>query len=304
MYNSKNKNNRNPLIESSQLLFLTMGSVIVFSSIVLYFLGNYYIEEPDIVAFIIIIVNILFLFVSFFTLKSFEKIAEISKMKSDFLSAVSHQLRAPVINLKWTLDALVNENSEKKKKDYISNLDENVSRISELIESFLVASEIEEDLSFKKKNVDLKKITEETISRTKIFAEKKGIKIIFNPCSYMPPIFFDESKIKLIIENLITNAIDYSKNEEVIEISTKYQDDKIYFSIKDSGIGIPKEEIDFIFKKFFRAKNSSEKKEKGIGIGLFITKSIIEKAKGEIWFNSKEGEGTTFSFYLPVNSKN
>ncbi len=293
--------NKNPFLRSSQFLFVVMGAIIAISSILVYLIGSRYIEESELVAFIVIVINFILIIVTFVILKGFEKVAEASEIKSNFLSAVSHQLRSPIINLKWALDILEEEEDIEKQKKYIKNLKENVKRITELTENFFIASRIEEkELSSEKEEVDFQKIVEETISRFKIFTEDSDIKIVFNKAEKLPSLSIDKSQIKLIIENLIDNAICYSKKGGEINISVEYKENRIYFSIKDSGIGIPKEEQKHIFDKFFRAKNSKEKNKKGIGLGLFIVKSIIEKEKGKVWFQSELGKGTTFFFYLPV----
>ena len=295
----------NSIWMSSQFLFVIMGIIIGFTSIILYLIGTNYIEEPELVALIIIVANFFLFIISFIIMKSFEKIAEISKIKSEFITTVSHQLRAPIVNLRWGLSAFEEEDDEEKKKEYIKNLKENVERAAELTEDFFIAAKIqEEDLPYKKEGVFLEEVVKETISRFDIIAEKIGIKINLTLPQKFFSIFLDRSHLKLVVENLLDNAISYSKKGGIIDIFIEYKNDKVYFTIKDTGIGIPKEDERKVFKRFFRSRESIKIKEKGTGLGLFIIKSIIEKEKGKIWFHSVENKGTTFSFFLPLKNDN
>lgn len=122
----------------------------------------------------------------------------------------------------------------------------------------------------------------------------------------MPLISADPKRISMVIENLISNAIKYTpadiEKHVSIEISTQ-KNREFLFSISDDGVGIPVRDQKMIFKKFFRADNTMKLKTSGTGLGLFIAKAIIESHKGKMWFVSKEGEGTTFYFTLPLKRK-
>ena len=116
----------------------------------------------------------------------------------------------------------------------------------------------------------------------------------------MPKVRVDIEKISLAIQNLLDNAIRYNTIGGEIELALKKKDSEIEFSIRDTGIGIPKNQQQRIFTKFFRAPNALKLETEGSGLGLFIAKNIIEAHGGRIWFESEEGSGTTFYFTLPV----
>jgi len=104
----------------------------------------------------------------------------------------------------------------------------------------------------------------------------------------------------LAVKNLVENAIFYTKNSGQVKVSVKRKKDQVVFAVSDSGIGIPKNQWNRIFTKFFRADNAIRMETEGTGLGLFITKNIIEAHSGKISFKTKEGKGTTFSFSLPA----
>jgi signal transduction histidine kinase len=236
--------------------------------------------------------------------RNFEKLAELSHMKSEFINIISHQLRAPLTNLKWAVEYLTSENLEndkEKKEEYNSSINKNVERMVELVDNLLIVSRLEQDkIPFQKKEVSLEEVVETFITQFKAFAEASNIKIDFVCEKNLPKIFADISQIKLVVENLIDNAIRYTKGGQ-ISIELKRKNNKhVFFSIKDSGVGIPQKDQMFIFQKFFRAENALRAQTRGSGLGLYIVKVIVEKLGGKIWFESEEGQGTTFYFTLPI----
>ena len=114
----------------------------------------------------------------------------------------------------------------------------------------------------------------------------------------------DVEKIKIAIDNIINNAITYTPTGGKVTISLSGNKEEIEFSVKDTGIGIPENQQERIFTKFFRGANATKMETEGTGLGLFIVKNIIEAHGGKTWFESKEGVGTTFYFNLPVKQKN
>ena len=132
-------------------------------------------------------------------------------------------------------------------------------------------------------------------------AKKKNLSLKFiKPEKPLPKIRMDSLKIRQVVQNLIDNAVCYTKERGKIILSIKKVKNFIEFKIEDSGIGIPDPEKKLIFSECFRASNAIEQKNVGTGLGLYLTKNIIEAHQGKIWFESKRGEGSTFYFTLPV----
>jgi two-component system phosphate regulon sensor histidine kinase PhoR len=290
-----------PLWQCPQFLFLIMGMIIIIAAIVAYLIGIHYIENPQLIALIVLgLSGILFIFAYVINV-SFEKLAEASRIRTEFVRIVSHQLRSPITNLSWAIDSLMAGDLgrvEKSQLEYFQILKENSSRMKELIEDLLITSRIEEGtLPIKKEKVSLIEITQNLISQFLPFARASNVEIKFDFDKNLPEIFTDPNQIKVAIENLLDNAIRYTGRKGEVKIDLKKREKEILFEIKDNGLGIPYEDQKYIFQKFFRSKS---KEGGGTGLGLFITKSIIEKLGGKIWFESKEGEGTKFYFTLPI----
>jgi len=293
------------LWQCPQFLFLIMGIIIISSAVVLYLIGTYYFIDPETVILLVLSVSAVLFIIAYTIVDGVEKLAEASKMKSDFIKIVSHQMRSPLTNIKWAFEFLSSKDvslPETKKEEYFDNIKGNIARMIELVDDLLIVSKIEQKkFPIFREEVSLEKLTKDLISRFKVFVEASRIKLVFHASKNLPKIFIDASLIKLVIENLIDNAVHYTEGGGRIDISIKKEGEKeIIFKIKDDGIGIPKSSQKYIFQKFFRAKNALRKRSQGNGLGLYICKAIIEKFGGRIWFESEENKGTTFYFTLPI----
>jgi len=287
-----------------QFLFLIMGIFIIVSSVVSYLIAVRYIGDPEIAAFAVIITTAVLFIISYIITRSFERLAEASQMKSEFIDVVSHQLRSPLTNLRWTVGLLAMEKaggSLKEREEYFAILQENIKRMLELVNDLLIVSKIEQGVfPQRKQEISVKDLFLEMITGVKVYAEALNVKINFKPQSNLSKIFIDPSQLKLVIENLLDNAIRYSKSGGEVRIKIIRRGNKLFFEVKDAGVGIPEKDQKFIFQKFFRGENVVRKQTQGSGLGLFVVKSIVEKSGGKIWFESKEGRGTTFYFTLPI----
>jgi len=225
-------------------------------------------------------------------------------MKSEFINIVSHHLRSPLNNIKWTFEILTSKELEvptEKVEEYMGNVEENIARMVELIDDLLIVSKIEQGrVPISKKEVFLENLIKDLIERYRIFSEASGIELNLYFQEQTSQVFTDPSLIKLVVENLIDNAIRYTKGPGKVEIKLAREDKRVLFSIKDTGVGIPQKDKKYIFQKFFRAENVLKERTRGSGLGLYVCKSIIENLGGRIWFKSEEGKGTTFYFTLPI----
>lgn len=287
-----------------QFLFVIMGAFIILASIVSYLIGARYIFSPETVIFIVLIVASILFIIAFVITRSFERLAEASRMKSEFINIVSHQLRSPLTNIKWTFEVMASEEFKvpaEKQEEYFVNVKENIARMVELIDDLLIVSKVEQgSFSVAKIEISLKDLIKDLVERYKVFAEASRIKLNFSSQENLPKVLADPSLLKIVTENLIDNAIRYTKGGGIVEIKLIREKDKVLFAIKDSGVGIPQKEQKYIFQKFFRAENISKERTRGSGLGLYVCRSILNKMGGQIWFKSQLGKGTTFYFKLPI----
>lgn len=290
-----------------QFLFLVMGIITIVIILTTYAIGTNFVEEPETVILSILVLSVFLLIITFTITQSFEKLAEANRLKSEFVSIVSHQLRAPLSNLRWAIELLMSGKLgtiEEPQLEYFRILRDNSIRMGELVKDLLMVSRIEQGkLPSHKENTSLVELIKKLSSNLEPFARASNVELKLKCEENLPNIFVDPTQIKLIIENLVDNAIRYIKDKGIVEISLKKQKNNIYFEIKDSGVGIPVRDQKYIFQKFFRAQNVLKHQTHGTGLGLYITKSIIDQVKGKMGFISKEGEGTTFWFTLPISIK-
>lgn len=234
------------------------------------------------------------------------KLKTINENKSDVISITAHQLRTSLSALKWILKMLIDEDvgkltseqSELINKAYSSN-----ERMLSLVNDLLTLSHTEDaSISYDFIKIDCVKLIEQSLFDFSGETNKKDVELIFlKPDSSLPPILGDEEMIRVVIQNLIENSIKYSNTGGKVFISVKQKDNCIQISVRDTGIGINKEDQDKIFTKFYRAPNAIEKDTIGSGLGLFTTKNIIERHKGKIWFENAEDGGATFFVTLPIS---
>ena len=143
-------------------------------------------------------------------------------------------------------------------------------------------------------------IIEEIIKILEPLARPKNLQISLEGCREECLIFGDTEKLKLVLENLMSNAVKYTPSGGKIEIRLAKDGGRAVFSVKDNGVGIPESQQKRVFEKFFRGDNVVKHQTEGTGLGLYIAKNIIEQSGGKIWFKSREDEGTTFFFSLPL----
>jgi len=267
-------------------------------------IGTRFLADPALVAIIVLLLTTFLLIISFLVVRSFEHLAEANRMKSEFVSIVSHQLRSPITNLSWALDFLSSGRAgtfKGEEEEYLMILKENIDRMNDLVSDLLIVSRVETvNLPLNKDFFSLEEITKHVIEDSSPFAKASNVEIKLEVEKNLPKAFADSYQIEQVIENLIDNAIKYVEGKSEAKINLSQKKDKLYFEIKDSGVGIPSGDQKLIFQKFFRSSNSLRQQTQGSGLGLFIAKSIVERSGGKIGFKSQVGEGTTFWFTLPT----
>ncbi|MFA5185256.1 MAG: PAS domain S-box protein [Patescibacteria group bacterium] len=231
---------------------------------------------------------------------------EINRMKTEFVSLASHQMRTPLTGIKWIVDLMLSEKSDKlsfMQEKMLRDINQMNERLIRLVNDLLDVSRIETGRRFEIniQRGDIANTVKNIVTDLKAMAKDKQIKVEFSrPMPKQLMCSFDESKIHQVLTNLLSNAIDYSRPGSKVIVGCRQAAGEIVCSVKDYGIGIPKHQQKRVFEKFFRADNAYAIKTNGSGLGLYIAKTIIEGHGGRIWFVSHLGKGTTFHFSLPL----
>jgi len=231
----------------------------------------------------------------------------VDQMKTEFVSVAAHQLRTPLSAIKWTLrmilDGDVGELSDEQ-KDFLNKSYESNERMINLVNDLLNVSRIDEGrFIYKPEALQIEDILKEVSSNEETSLKEKKLKLVLDlPKQLLPAVFIDKEKMGIVVQNLIENSIKYTPSGGKITVSAEDLRDDVLVKVKDTGVGIPKDQQDRIFTKFFRGENVIRLETEGSGLGLYTVKNIIESHKGKIWFQSDTGEGTTFFFTLPKAS--
>ncbi|WKZ26653.1 MAG: HAMP domain-containing sensor histidine kinase [Candidatus Paceibacterota bacterium] len=239
--------------------------------------------------------------------KETEEVERLDQEKREFVSTVAHQLRTPLSAIKWTLDTLLRGNEGVLTSDQralIMKAYESNERIISLIHDMLGSERIDAGAGgFSPVEINLTDLLDNVLPDFHSVIENKNIKIEIQKEKNLPKVKVDPQKIRAVFQNLIENAVKYSKKggKITIALSLNKVGDKVLALISDEGIGIPKEEQSNLFRKFFRASNAVKLEPGGTGLGLFIVKSLIEQHGGSINFESQDGKGTKFILEIPIS---
>lgn len=230
---------------------------------------------------------------------------EIDRAKTEFVSVASHQLRTPLAAIKWFLELVLGGDAGKitaEQKDFLTQISESTERMIDLVNSLLNVSRIETGrITIDPKPTNMTELVEKAAKEIgPVFKKRKQNFKFIKPKISLPDINIDPKLIFEVIVNLLSNTSKYSPEERPITLGLEQVDEEIMFKISDNGYGIPAHQQHRVFEKFFRGENIMKYAPEGTGLGLYIVKAIIESSGGRIWFKSKENEGTTFYFTLPI----
>jgi PAS domain S-box-containing protein len=233
-----------------------------------------------------------------------EKLRQIDQMKSEFLSNVSHELRTPLQSISGFTKLILNGKvpDQETQQEFLQIIDGETQHLGNLINSLLDMSRLESGrFQVYKKMLPIRDTFIDPIRSLQSIAREKNIALTADIPAALPEMEVDSDRLRQVVINLLSNAIKFSDPGSSVMVTAKASEKELLFQVSDQGIGIPKESMKHLFERFFRAEDKLARG--GAGLGLYISKQIVEAHGGHIWVDSEPGKGSTFSFTLPLNVK-
>jgi len=236
--------------------------------------------------------------------KVFEKMQALDRMKSEFVAVVSHEVRTPLTAIKGTLEILNDDEyfeMAESQRELLEICSTNVERLEALINDILDFSKLESStLSTNFTKVRVGPLLQSVVVNLGNLAERKSIPIEVELDEDLPSVMADELRISQVVGNLLSNAIKFSPESGRIRVSARRDGEGIRFEIQDSGIGIAADNLPKLFTRFRQLDSSTTRSAGGTGLGLTISKGIVEEHRGRIWVESEFGQGSTFLVWIPL----
>jgi signal transduction histidine kinase len=291
--------------QAPSFLFFLMGLFIILVMVVVYFISQFY-ESPEVVVVSESIVVIVIFSIGNSIIRSIEQIARANKIRSEFVTIASHQLKTPLSQMNWELELLLSRNQaglSEKQLEIAKTIRQSQETMTRLVNDLLDVVRIDQGrMILSKEKVNLLEIIDAVVEDNRILAKSNNVEInVIKPDS-LPEIIGDKKRIAVVVDNLLSNAVKYTDKKGSVEIKVEEKDRRVDVCIKDNGVGIPDNQQDKVFQKFFRSDNAVRYQTEGTGLGLYISKNIIEHLGGKMWFKSIEGVGSDFCFFLPVSN--
>jgi signal transduction histidine kinase len=236
------------------------------------------------------------------TLREVTADRELDRMRDAFVATVSHELRTPLTSISGFLEMLLDEEHSlgDSGRRYLDVIRRSTGRLHALVEDLLLIAQIEAhriELSYSR--VDLGEIARRAAEAARPAAAEKRVEIALTVDS-PPPVEADASRVAQVVDNLVSNAVKFSKQGGIVTISVTAAEDGARITVRDTGIGIPADEQPQIFSRFFRASTATQRAIPGTGLGLAISRALVEQQGGTIGLSSREGEGTEVSVSFPA----
>jgi signal transduction histidine kinase len=230
-----------------------------------------------------------------------ERLRELDRLKDEFVSLVSHELRTPLTSIRGYIELLLDDaEAGSNERRYLEIVDRNSERLLELVSDLLFLAQIEAGkLGIERRQVDLSKIVEECIETSSPVADSRGIELSAT-VDRVPKLEGDRARLAQVLDNLVSNGLKFTERGGRVEVRLTTRDGAALLEVDDTGVGIPADEQEHLFERFFRSSSATENAIPGTGLGLTITKAIVERHGGRIEVESAENAGTTVRVRLPL----
>ncbi len=239
--------------------------------------------------------------------RSNERLQQIDRMKDDFLSTVTHEIRTPLTSIRALSEIVYDypELNNDERQHFLGTVIKETERLSRLINQVLDLERYDSGLyELHYEKFSPRELINEAFVSLNQLARERMVSIKFNLQDYLPEMTADRDRLMQVLVNLLSNAIKFTESKKgVVVLDNFHENGMVYFRITDNGQGIDPRFQELIFDKFYQAQDQTTRKPKGSGLGLAICRRIVELHGGQIWVSSKVGDGSTFTFKIPVNQR-
>ena len=228
---------------------------------------------------------------------------ELQRRQSGFVAIASHELRSPLHSIRGFTRLLLNGSvrNPETQREFLSFIDQQSAHLSQLVSNLLDAAKIEAGrMEIRRELVSLDALVARTLAQLRSAAEEKALTVETDLPADLPAVEGDEGYLGRVVANLVDNAIKFSEGGGTVTIRARTEGPELVVSVQDHGIGIPQDALSRLFERFYQANSSTTRSRGGTGLGLYISKQIVEAHGGRIWVESVVGQGSTFSFAIPV----
>jgi signal transduction histidine kinase/CheY-like chemotaxis protein len=230
--------------------------------------------------------------------QAYRELKKLDELKSEFINIAAHELRTPLaIMLGYA--ALLQERADETTERYLQMIMHNAMRLKKLVADMLNLRYLEAgEMELQLQELHLSEVADLVVEDLGFLAEEKEQELIVEIPQDLPPIWADQAKLHLILSNLVSNAIKFTPKGGLVKVEAVMEEEELKVAVKDTGIGIPAEEYDRIFDRFYQVGDSLRRQHRGLGLGLSIVKGLVELHQGRIWVESRMEEGSTFYFTM------